>query len=239
MKVFLSVLFICSFTFCKAQNNYPKLEAYAAPSFFLEHLSNDSLVPPERRSKTRLGDYGSYAIQFALPLKKKRFTIKAGAGFTTRHYSLNKYSLFPIFFFPGQDGFTIRRVKFTNYYFQVPVSGSYTVTRPLHNFQLAVGLTLRSDFLSKSNADITFDSTYKVPTASDINQAKTIYTQQATKYVATIEPYAEGSFLVYKNFGAFIQLRPFSFYASELDKRLTTSTVEIFSSTFGIFYRLK
>jgi hypothetical protein len=130
-------------------------------------------------------------------------------------------------------------VKFTNNYLQVPISFSYSLTRPSHNFQLAVGLNFRNDFLTQSNARVIFDSVYKTPTQSDINQAKTIYTKSASKFVFTAESYIESSFSVYKNVGFLFQFRPFSFYSSDLDKRLTTSTVELFSFTFGAFYSLK
>lgn len=93
MKLLLPAIFVFIFTATNAQINQPKIEVSALPGFFFEQLSADSLVPPERRNKTRLGDVNSYVIQVAIPLKNKRFTIKAGAGFSQRHYSLNKHGI--------------------------------------------------------------------------------------------------------------------------------------------------
>jgi hypothetical protein len=243
------ILIVASFFFficAQSQTNSPKIEAYVAPGFFFEQLSKDSLVPPDRRDHDRLGDVVSYAIQAAIPLKNERWTIKAGVGFSQRHYSLNKYDIGDVFiilfsfgFQLPRDSFNLRYVRFTNNYFQVPVSFSYTVTKPEHNFQLAFGLNFRSDFLTQSKAEIIFDSTYKVPTRADIIHAKTIYTHNASKFVFTAESYMEGSFSVHKNLGLLFQFRPFSFYSGGLDKRLTTSTMEVFSFTFGAFYSLK
>ena len=69
------------------------MEAYVAPGFFLNPPSNDSLIPAHEKSTDRIGDVTSYAIQLALPLKNKRWTVKAGAGFSQRHYSISKYTL--------------------------------------------------------------------------------------------------------------------------------------------------
>ena len=245
MKLSLSAIFVFIFTATYAQVNQPKIEVSALPGLFFEQLSADSLIPPGRRNKTRLGDVTSYAIQLAKPLKNKRFTIKAGAGFSQRHYSLNKYSINDIFtaFFlfdsPARtDSFNLSYMRFTNNYFQVPVSASYTITRPVNNFQLAVGLNLRSDFLIKSDAAVVFDSTYKIPSSPDIAMAKSIYARNATNYVLTIQPYIEGLFNVYKKLGLFFQFSLLS-ASTKLDTRLTTSTTGIFDFSFGAFYNLK
>ena len=245
MKLLLTAIFIFIFTAIDAQINQPKIEVSVTPGFFFEQLSADSLVPPGRRNKTRLGDVTSYSFQVAAPLKNKRFTIKAGAGFSQRHFSLNKYGIgdfFTAFFLfdsPGRrDSFSLSYVRFTNNYFELPVSASYTLTRPVKNFQLSIGLNLRSDFLLKSNAAVIFDSTYKIPASPDIALAKSIYSSDATKYVLTIQPYLEGFFNVYKKLGLFFQFSPLS-ASTKLDKRLTTSTTGIFDLTFGLFYNLK
>jgi len=213
---------------------------------FFEQLSNDELVPPHRQNHSRLGDVVSYAVQVATPMKNQRFTIKAGIGFSQRHYSLNKYSLddffISLFLFDSplrRDSFSLSYVRFTNNYLQVPVSCSYTLTRPKHNFQLATGINLRSDFLVGRKANVIFDSIYKIPQQSDIIASKKLYTGNASTFVFTAEPYIEGSFAIHKNLGMLFQFRPFSFYSSKLDRRLTTSTVELFSFTFGAFYSLK
>ena len=52
-----------------------------------------TLIPPNRNNDSRIGDVVSYGVQFATPLKNQRFTIKAGLGFSQRHYSITKYTL--------------------------------------------------------------------------------------------------------------------------------------------------
>lgn len=246
MKSILTVSFVLLYVCTQAQFNTPRIEIYAAPGLFFEKLSNDELVPPKRRSVSRLGDVGLYGLQVAMPLKNHRFTLKGGAGFSQRHYSLNKYNIddiFTAFFYfdsyPRRDSFNLGYVRFTNNYFYIPLSFSYTVSNPAHKFRLAFGLNLRPEFLLQSNAAITFDSTYKIPQAADITAAKKLYTSNASKFLFTAESFIEGSFPVYKNTGIFFQFRPYSFYASPLDHRLTTSTIEAFSFTFGAFYSFK
>ena len=246
MKYFLLAAFLFGFIFSKAQYVNPKLELHITPGLFSEQLSNDALIPPNRTNDNRIGDVVSYAVQYAMPLKNQRFTIKAGIGFSQRHYSLNKYSfgdfLFGLFLFDSPyrgDTFNLSYVRFTNNYFQIPVSGSYTLTRPRHNFQLAVGLALSSNFLTSKKVKIIFDSTYKIPEQSDIDMANESYTHNTSTFVFTAQPYVEGSFSVYKKLGLLFQFGLPSYYSSSLDKRLTTSTVDIFSFTFGAFYSLK
>src|SRR5206468_6448463 len=115
-------------------NKNPKLEVQVTPGIFSEQLSNDALIPPNNTGDSRIGDVVSYGAQFAAPLKNQRFTIKAGIGFSQRLYSLNKYSfgdfLSSLFLFDSPyhgDKFNLSYVRFTNNYFQVPVSASYTL----------------------------------------------------------------------------------------------------------------
>jgi hypothetical protein len=137
------------------------------------------------------------------------------------------------------DSFNISYVRFTDNYLQTPFSFGYTFSNPRHNFKFAAGVNLRGDFLLNSKAEVEFDSSYKIPLQSDISMAQKRRTANCAKSVFTAEPYLEGSFAVYKKFGAFIQFRPFSVYSSKLDSHLTVSTVELFSFTFGAFYSLK
>ena len=246
MKNIFIIIFLIFCICSQAQNIKPELQVYAAPGFFFEQLSSDILVPPEKRNHSRLGDVTSFAVQAAVPFKNQRWLVKGGIGFSERHYSLSKYSIgdfiTSLFLFDSplrKDSFAISYVRFTNNYFQVPVSFVYMLNKPVNGFHIYAGLNFRADFLAKSNVEIDFDSAYKIPNASDINAAQKTYTANATKFVFTIEPYLEGSFTIYKKIGGFIQFRPLSFYSSALDKRLTTSTGELFSFTFGASYSLK
>ncbi|MBV9962156.1 MAG: outer membrane beta-barrel protein [Parafilimonas sp.] len=246
MKYFLLTTFLFCSVYCNAQIYKPKLEIVATPGLFVESTSYDSLLPAHQKRAARIGDVTSYAMQLSLPLKNERWTVKAGIGFSQRHFSINKYTLddffIALFAFdaqPHRDSFNLSRIKFTDNYFQVPLSCSYTVTRPLHNFQLAFGINVLSNFLITAKANLTFDSTYKTPAASDIAYAKNVYTHNASKYVCTIQPYAEASFLISKKLGLLFQSGFPSYYSSRLDKRLTTSTIELFSFTFGATLSLK
>jgi hypothetical protein len=245
MKLFLLIISTCILLNCRSQNTFPKLEMYAAPGLFFEQLNNDSLIPPKRHNSSRLGDVVSYSMQSVWTLKNQRWIFKGGIGFSQRHYSLNKYSIgdffTALFLFdspPRYDSFNISYVRFTNNYFELPVSFARILTKPGHNFQSTVGINVRSSLLLKSSADITFDNTY-TPTQPDSMVVKKAYTQNASKFVLIAEPYIDGSFKIYKNAGGYFQFRPFSFYASRLNTEFTSSTVEFFSFAFGLYYSFR
>jgi hypothetical protein len=246
MKYIFTIIFSSIIVFVNAQYKNTKLQVYITPGLNTIQLGDNDLIPPNKKNVSRIGDVVSFGLQVASPLKNKRFTLSAGVGFSQRHYSLTKYSfadfISGLFLFDSPyhgDTFNLSYVRFTNNYFQVPVSGTYTLTRPYHNFQLAVGLSLRSDFLVSNKAAITFDSTYKVPQASDIEAAQKSYTANTSKFVFTAAPYVESSFNVSRKTGLLFQFSFPSYYSSRLDKTLTKSTVELFSFTFGAFYSLK
>lgn len=243
MKYIMPVICICFLTHAKCQNTKLKLEGYAAPGLFFEHFNNDSLIPPQKRNGTRLGDVTSYAVQAALPLKNEHWVLKAGIGFSQRHYSLNKYSLndffTAIFLFdspPRRDSFNLSYIRFTNNYFQLPFSAAYVLNPANHRFQTEAGLNIRTDFLLKSNAALRFDSSYKIPLQSDLINVQHLYTANASKLIITLEPYIQTSFAIYKNLGIYMQFKPFSFYSYKLDKQFTASTNELLNFTFGISY---
>ncbi|MEP6466563.1 MAG: hypothetical protein ABJB05_09665 [Parafilimonas sp.] len=246
MKYFFTIIFSGILLCANAQYKNPKLQVYITPGLNTVQLSDDDLIPPNRKNTSRIGDVVSVGLQIAAPLKNKRFAISGGLGFSQRHYSLNKYSfadfIADLFLFDSpyrNDTFNLSYVRFTNNYFQVPVSGTYMLTRPYHNFQLAVGLSLKFDFLIGKKATITFDETYNTPQTADIEAAKKTYTANTTGFVFTAAPYFESSFNVAKKTGLLFQFVLPSYYSSPLHKRLTTSTTEVFSFTFGAFYSLK
>src|ERR1700755_1448404 len=118
MKYFFLAAFLFVFIYAEAQYVNPKLEIHVTPGLFSEQLSNDALIPPKRINDDRIGDVVSYAAQYAMQLKNQRFTIKAGIGFSQRHYSLNKYSfgdfLFGLFLFDSPyhgDTFNLSYVR--------------------------------------------------------------------------------------------------------------------------------
>jgi len=179
-----------------------------------------------------------------VPLGKSRWMIKGGLGYTEKHYSINKYSLgdffTDLFLFdtpPPRDTSSISFVRFTNQYLQVPFSVAYSCVRREHGLAtLAVGIDIRSDILLHSNAQIEFDDTYAQPTPATVNNFKQLYTEGATNYTVTVEPYLEVSFFVYKAIGMYVQAKPLSYYSSPLDKRFTSATAEAFKGNIGIMY---
>lgn len=221
-----------------------RLELYGATGLFNTQLSRDSLVPPDRRGKSRLGDVSSYGLQYSLPVGNKRWAIKGGVGYSVRHYSLNKYSVgdffTAIFLFGGRprsDTFQISYLRFTNKYVQVPLSFAYTISPNKYDrIKFTTGLQLRSDFLISSDAAPRFDSSVFIPAASDFGKVSDAYKKSASKYLLTAEPFIEADFILYQNWGMYLQLKPFSFYTSETDSKLTTSNAEFFGFGMGIFY---
>lgn len=227
-----------------SQINSSRLEVIASPGLFLEQMNSDGLLPDNNKNESRLGDVVSYDLLYNFPLKNERWRIKAGAGFSQRHYSLTKYSFGDYFaaiiffwdYYPS-DTFALNYVRLTNNYFQLPVSIGYNFTRNRNmRFKLSAGLNFRSDFLLSSKAEVRFDSSYFIPQASDIPVVKSKYTAHAAKYVLSIEPYIENDFAVYKNLGLFLQFRPFSIYTSRLDHQFSSSTVDLFGFSFGAYY---
>ncbi|MBS1746641.1 MAG: outer membrane beta-barrel protein [Bacteroidetes bacterium] len=246
MKIICTVIFLFAFLPVIAQYKNPKLQAYISPGITLVQLSNNDLIPPGKKHQTRIGDIFSCGVQFTSPLKNKRFVLSYGAGFSQQHYSFSKYSIGDfityLFLFDAPnniDTFKINYVRFTNDYFDVPLSASFTITKPKRNFQLAAGLSLRPGFLVYNNARIDFDYTYNNPSSEQITATKKDYTDNASSFVFTATPYFEASFNTNKNFGLLFRSNLPSFYATPPDKQLTTSTIELFSFTFGAFYSFK
>lgn len=245
-KTILVFCLLVSIKLTYAQNSQ-RLELYAAPGLFFEQLNSDSLVPPDRRNHSRLGDVVSYGLQYKIPFNNPRFSAKAGLGFSTGHFSLNKYSIDDLFIAlfafdspPRKDTFAVSYVRLTNNYLQVPVSFAWSFSRKKsHNpVNASVGINIRSDFLLKSNAQVDVDSSFYRPTANSIEQLQQKYTSGATKYVLTIEPYLETSFNIYRGLGFYTQFRPISFYSMRLNKDYTSSTSELLGFTFGLYYNL-
>lgn len=246
MKYICAVIFLFILSPVIAQYKNPKLQAYISPGITLVNLSQSNLIPPGKKNQTRIGDIFSCGVQFTSPLKNKRFALSYGAGFSQQHYSFSKYSIGDfityLFLFDAPsniDTFKINYVRFTNDYFDIPLSASFTITKPKHNFQLAAGISLRPGFLVYNKAQIEFDNTYNIPSAEQIIATKKDYTGNASKFVFTATPYLEASFNTYKNFGLLFRNNLPSFYSTPPDKQLTTSTIELFSFTFGAFYSLK
>ncbi len=241
MKSTLTAFFFLLSIYTQAQSNTPRLEAYISPGLFFEELSNNELIPPDRRNGSRLGDNISYGLQVAVPMKNNHFTLRAGAGFNVRHYSLNKYSLIDLNFSlsPEIDTFHLSHIYFKNNYSQIPLSFSYTIASNRKKFKLGFGLSLCFEFLLDKNVHVTFDSAYFIPQQTDIVAAKQLYAANTTKFVFTAASFVEGSFAFNKNTGLFFMFTPFSFYSSPLNKALTTSTMEIISFTGGLFYKFK
>lgn len=243
------VFFVTAFlavSIVQAQKPLPRLEAYTGGGLFFEKLNSDTLVPAARRNKQRLGDVSSLGLQLVLQPAKQRWLVKAGIGFSLRHYSMNKYSVgdffTSLFLFDApvrQDTTTISYVRLTNKYLQFPVSVAYRLAgSSTSTATLTAGVNLRNDFLLSSQAQVNFDAAYLQPSAAAVNGFKNLYTKHAATYVLTVEPYIQGWVLINKGLGLFMQVRPFSFYASRLDNRFTSSTTELIGGTVGIVYQL-
>jgi hypothetical protein len=246
MKCFvLLIAIVLTASAVPAQKVLPQLEAYTSGGLFFEKLNTDTLVPSARRNKQRLGDVSSFGLQLVLQPAKDRWLIKGGIGFSLRHYSMNKYSIgdffTSLFLFDAparRDTTTISYVRLTNKYLQIPVSVAYRLAgSATSTAALTAGVNLRNDFLLSSQAQVNFDAAYLQPTAATVNGFKDLYTKNAATYALTVEPYIQGSVLIYKGLGLFMQVRPFSFYASRLENRFTSSTTELIGGTVGIVYQ--
>jgi hypothetical protein len=232
----------------QTQNNNPRIELHVAPGLFLEKLNYDSLVPPKRRGVTRLGDVVSFAAQYSIPLHNGRGWFKIGIGYSERHYSLNKTGvndvLIALLSFdspPRLDSFAITKVRLTNKYFQVPLSLGTILTHDAatKRFRFIIGLNLRSEFLVSSNAEIIVDPQFGSNAPAGIAELQRQYTKDASKWVVVLTPFIEHAFYLYKDLGMFWQLEPFSLFASKLNSKFTSSTIELFSFKFGLYYNIR
>ena len=256
---FLLLFFLCLQT-SFAQTDYPKsidlsnpyaaktynkphlIEAYAVPFLFTAKLSSDSLVPPSYKNGNRLGDGASYGVQYG-QLYGEHILIKAGLGFSTREYSLVKYNLddlfTALFLFDSPyhvDSFAIARVQYKLNYLDIPLTIAYERGRRAA-VQLSYGLTARLQFATNKKATITPDYSSPAYVPSNLDEAEDVYKQNVNSFVISVEPYGDLSFRIYKGFGIYFRLMPFSFYASSLDHRISTSETEFLGSGFGATYR--
>lgn len=239
--IILSIcLLLC--TICLAQtNSNQQIEVFEMPQLFTATLSSDSLVPPKQRKVSRLGDEAIFGFQYGRMLGK-HFLIKAGIGFSTRHYSMTKYSIGDIigdlFLFdspPQHDSFPISRMQYTLHYFEVPINISYEKANRHAAVQFHYGLMTRLQFLTQSKAAITIDSSSFV-SLDHVAQAEKVYANDVNSFVFTIQPYADLSFRLYKGLQLYMRFSPFSFYSSSLNKRISTSQSEFFGVGLGITY---
>ncbi len=226
-----------------AQFSSGQIEAYASAGLFSTKLSHDSLVPQRMHGKTRLGSLASYGIQYGVPVSKS-VMLKAGIGYSTRTYSVVKYSnnLLFLFILPfgsySYDSFPIARVQYHTRYLEVPLSFDYNVSRPKAGVQVHFGGTARLQFLANDKTTVTPDDdsgTNNNP--AGIETAEKLYAGDVKKFVFTLEPYMDVSFRIYKGIGAYYRIKPFSLYASPLNNKVATREGEFLGSGVGLWYR--
>ena len=243
-----STLLICLFLsvathiFCQVTS--PRVDVYGSQGLFLEQINRDDLVPRGNRNSGRLGDNFSFGATVKLPLWKGWGSIGAGVGYKQTHYSMSKYSIGDIigalFLFDAArqtDTFPLSRVRFVNSYIEVPLSISFHLHNRDNNlFGFSAGINIKPGFLLKSKPELTFDLTPSAaPLSVDVQQKlAAAYTKDASKFVITIQPYAEWSMSFSKGFGMGVQLWPLSYYGSRLNNKFTSFSVEIigFSASF-------
>ena len=231
------------FFFTKAQTRKGRIEAYATPSLFSTQLSNDSLVPPKRRGTTRLGDVSCFGLQYGVPITS-HLLVKAGIGYTIRHFSMNKYglddfftALFAFDSSPRKDSFAISNVRYTNRYVEVPLSvsfGSNNLSKRLH---LNYGMNVRLQFLIKSNVTIIPDATASFILPAEMAQIQHAYTKDMNSFVLAVEPFMDVNMRIYKGAGVYFRCKPFALYASPLSSRVTKGEAEFLGTGFGIWYQ--
>lgn len=245
-KLLMVALFGITALPLSAQNALPRVEAYAAPGLFFEHLNGDPLVPKHQRNASRLGDDVSAGAMVAFGAAHNRLLFKGGLAFRQMHYSMAKYNpgdfFVALFSFDAgprpKDTFALSYVRFTNSYLEVPLAASVALTRRRYGLPgLAAGVSIRPAFLLSSNPAVKADPyVLPQPGPQQMEAFKKLYKQDAAKTIITVEPYFEASFFVYKRVGMLWQFRPFTFYTSPLNKRFTWQTTGLLGFTFGAVY---
>lgn len=245
-----SALLVCLFlpvlarVFC--QPVAPRVEVYGSQGLFLEQVNDDGLAPKSSRNSARLGDNFSFGSTVKLPLWKGWGSIGAGIGYKQTHYSLSKYSagdiIGALFLFDGvrqKDTFPLSRVRFVNSYIEVPLSISFHLPNRQGNlFGFSAGLNIKPGFLLKSKPQLTFDAIPNAPplTLADQQKLANAYTKDASKFIISIQPYAEWSMNFSKGFGMGVQLWPLSYYSSRLNNKFTSFSVEVINFSAGFIY---
>jgi len=248
-KILITTLSLSFFFQAISQNNNPRIELYTAPGLFLEKLNYDSLVPTFQRGNTRFSTAVSFATQYSYPLFNQRIWVKMGIGYSKRYFSLTNTGLdqdrswfLPLGNPPRQDSIIISYIKFRNTYLQIPISISLIRSHDVakKRTRALLGLNLRFEYLMRNNAEITaYSRSGGSITKEAVEQLKSIYTKDATKWVVVLSPFIEFSSYIHKNLGMFLQFEPVSLYASKLNSRVTASTIEFYSYKFGFYYSIQ
>ncbi|MBE7174516.1 MAG: outer membrane beta-barrel protein [Williamsia sp.] len=242
-------VFLLSAFACFSQLSSGGLEGYVTTGLFSARLSHDSTVPQRAQGHSRIGSLASYGVQYSVPAGHG-ISLKAGVGYGTRKYSIVKYDanlfalvLVPIGIFPGRlynsDTFPISRVQYNNRYVEVPLSFDYNVSKQKAALQVHFGLNVRLQFLTQTKTGITpYDEQVVVNNPELTRQAQDYYKADVRSFVYTFEPYMDVSCRLFKNFGSFYRMKPFSLYASALNKKTFRSQTEFLSLGGGVCYRL-
>ncbi len=229
---------------CFAQLNDGRIETYAAMGFFAASLTKDSLVPPKEKGKSRLGDMSCFGLQYDVPIGS-RISVKAGIGFSTRHFSLSKYNvgdfITAFFLFDSQfpnDTFPVSRIKYENHYVDVPLAFEINKGSRKAAVQIKYGATARLQFLIKSTAAVTFSTNTSATTAADKTAVQKAYTKEMNRVVFTLAPYMDISVRIYKKLGAGYSLSPVSVYASSLNSQIAKRQTEFLTGAVTVWYQL-
>jgi hypothetical protein len=153
------------------------IEAGITPGFSFAAFGNDSLVFAKRRNKITVAQsvkgYGLF--RFSDPGRK--ITIYAGAGVYGKAFYLNKYNFGETFValltlgigFQA-DTFYLRKVYSETISLITPFGIGWEKKRRAGNNRLAgnIRILLTPGFTAGRYAKITFDSTYKIPSAAEV-----------------------------------------------------------------------
>ena len=238
---FLISILILAFN-AEAQLNKFSASAEIIGGIGLVTYSNDSLVPPKRRGKSRFDDLSFINGYFSFSLRNPRYNFKTGIGYSHRDFQLNKNNLgdffIAIFSFGSNpsDTFKIQQVKMNSQYLNVPIGFSYRLTKDKNKVvEFRVGLQVNSSFLVGQQVTVTFDPFYFTPTPQQAIEIEKEYAATERTFVISIQPRMDLRVRIYRNMGLFTNLQPVIINLKSYNTRLV-KTRSYSSASFGVYF---
>jgi hypothetical protein len=196
-----------------SQYRFSGIEAGITPGFSIAGFGNDSLVFAKRRNKPTFAQsvkgYGLF--RFSDPDKK--ITLYAGAGIYGKAASMNKYNFSETFiailtlgFGFQTDTFYLRKVYSETISLITPIGIGWEKASVRRKSELSGSfrILVAPGFTAGRHSTVTFDSTYKIPTAAEVKLVANQYEQAANKFSLSIMPQFNLKWLFIENKGGVV-----------------------------------
>ena len=184
-------------------------------------FKNNEFVAPKKRNRTTIGDELAFNIMYQFPIAKNGVELKTGLGFASREMAMRKSGGFVDFFVsifpfgnPARDSFRLRSVYFRPTYINVPVSFTFPLGNKGNKSQVRAGIQLNNSFLAGKKIIANFDSTYLIPTQTEVAEAKKKYAQTLNGYSLSIQPRVDFDLHIAERLSLQFNAIPFLYYVN-------------------------